>query len=52
MACQCGCATDAPAPDSEVRPAVEGERSERDLERVVEQLESRVEKLEAERAAA
>jgi hypothetical protein len=33
-----------------VRPAAEG--GERDLERVIQELESRVEKLETERAAA
>ncbi len=48
MACQCGCSTDAPTPDSEERPVAE----ERDLERVIEELENRVKQLEAERAAA
>ena len=52
MACQCGCATETPSPDSEARPVAEGEGPERDLERVVQELESRVKKLEAERAAA
>ena len=52
MACQCGCATETPTPDSEARPVAEGERRESDLERVVKELESRVQKLEGERAAA
>lgn len=52
MACQCGCSTDAPSPESDVRPVAEGEGTERDLERVVTELENRVKKLEAERAAA
>ena len=52
MACQCGCSTDAPTPDSEARPVSKGAGRERDLERVVEELEDRVKKLEAERAAA
>lgn len=52
MACQCGCATEAPAPDSGVRGEGEGEGKERDLERVVEELESRVKKLETGQAAA
>lgn len=52
MACQCGCATDAPTPDSETRQVAEGERSARDLEQVVQELETRVKQLEAERAAA
>ena len=52
MACQCGCSTDAPTPDSENRPVAEGEGSERDLERTVQELENRVKKLEMERAAA
>ncbi len=52
MACQCGCATDAPSPDSETRPVAESERTERDLEQVVQELETRVKQLEADRAAA
>ena len=52
MACQCGCATEAPSPDSEARPVAEGEGRERDLERVVAELENRVKQLESERAAA
>ena len=52
MACQCGCATEAPVPDSEERPVAEREASERELERAVEELETRVKQLEAERAAA
>ena len=51
MACQCGCATDAPTPHSEGRQEKD-EGTERDLERVVKELESRVTKLETERAAA
>ncbi len=50
MACQCGCATDVSSPESDTRPVGEGE--ERDLERVVEELESRVKQLEIERASA
>ena len=52
MACQCGCATDVSSPDSDARPVSEGEGKERDLERVVEELESRVKQLETERASA
>ncbi len=54
MACQCGCATDVSSPDSDTRPVGEGEGEgkERDLKRVVEELESRVKQLEIERASA
>lgn len=52
MACECGCSTDAPSPESDVRPPADGEGSERNLERVVQELEDRVKKLEMDRAAA
>ena len=52
MACECGCATETPSPDSEARPVAEREGGDRELERVVQELESRVKKLETERAAA
>lgn len=44
MACQCGCASPAPPPDSGAEP----ERDEkRDLERRLEELDRRVKELEA-----
>ena len=49
MACECGCSTEAPSPEGDVRP-VAGDQ--RELERLVHELEDRVRKLETERAAA